>query len=232
MSIPLQATAQAPTTPVPPTPALPATPGGQGTGPVTGEPTITLGPDGRAIVGGPMSRSEIEALRDQRGELSDQLVSAANRREELAKELQTATGVNKAGLEGRIQLLDARILYLEAEIARTGSVLANSLALSPGGNPDLPFPRMRPDLTAISIVFTIFVMAPIALAMARLLWKRASSPKSTGPSFERENHERLQRLEAAVDSIAIEMERVSEGQRFVTKLLAEGTDRHRLEAPR
>ena len=33
--------------------------------------------------------------------------------------------------------------------------------------------------------------------------------------------ERLARLEQAVESIAIEIERVSEGQRFVTKLLSE-----------
>ena len=32
---------------------------------------------------------------------------------------------------------------------------------------------------------------------------------------------RFERLEQAVESIAIEMERVSEGQRFVTKLLSE-----------
>jgi hypothetical protein len=32
---------------------------------------------------------------------------------------------------------------------------------------------------------------------------------------------RLERVEQAVESIAIEMERVSEGQRFVTKLLVE-----------
>ena len=33
--------------------------------------------------------------------------------------------------------------------------------------------------------------------------------------------QRLARLEQAVESIAIEVERISEGQRFVTKLLAE-----------
>lgn len=33
--------------------------------------------------------------------------------------------------------------------------------------------------------------------------------------------DRLQRIEQAVDTIAIEMERVSEGQRFTSKLLAE-----------
>ena len=38
---------------------------------------------------------------------------------------------------------------------------------------------------------------------------------------------RLERIEQAVDTIAIEIERVSEGQRFTSKLLAE-TDRSRL----
>ncbi|MEK6612453.1 MAG: hypothetical protein AABZ29_06700 [Gemmatimonadota bacterium] len=37
----------------------------------------------------------------------------------------------------------------------------------------------------------------------------------------REVEERLDRIERAVEAIAVEMERVSEGQRFVTKLLAE-----------
>jgi hypothetical protein len=37
-----------------------------------------------------------------------------------------------------------------------------------------------------------------------------------------ENNERMVRMEQAIDSIAIEIERVSEGQRFVTRLLAEG----------
>ena len=37
----------------------------------------------------------------------------------------------------------------------------------------------------------------------------------------RERDERLERLEQAVDAIAVEMERVGEGQRFMTKLLAE-----------
>ena len=34
---------------------------------------------------------------------------------------------------------------------------------------------------------------------------------------------RLGQLQQAVDTIAIEVERLSEGQRFTTKLLAEGT---------
>jgi hypothetical protein len=36
-----------------------------------------------------------------------------------------------------------------------------------------------------------------------------------------EAQQRLERLEQAVDAIALELERVGEGQRFVTRLLAE-----------
>jgi hypothetical protein len=36
-----------------------------------------------------------------------------------------------------------------------------------------------------------------------------------------ENAQRLERLEQGMEAIAIEIERVSEGQRFVTKLLSE-----------
>lgn len=36
---------------------------------------------------------------------------------------------------------------------------------------------------------------------------------------------RLQHLEQAIDAIAIEVERISEGQRFTTKLLAERVER-------
>ena len=40
--------------------------------------------------------------------------------------------------------------------------------------------------------------------------------------------ERLRHLETAIDAIAVEMERIGEGQRFVTKLLAEpGRERDR-----
>ena len=72
----------------------------------------------------------------------------------------------------------------------------------------------------LSIVFTIFVLTPIAVSIARIIWKRASVPKQTVASPE--SAQRLERMEQAMDAIAIEVERISEGQRFVTRLLSEG----------
>jgi hypothetical protein len=45
------------------------------------------------------------------------------------------------------------------------------------------------------------------------------------PSTPPEVVARLERMEQAIDSIAIEVERISEGQRFTTKLLSERPDR-------
>lgn len=221
MQNPGQATAGQPPAPPagtpPPVPALPAEPGLTITNDASGNPIARV-----------LTRQQIEGIRDQRSELSNQLISAANRRDELAKELANATGANREGIEARIRLLDARILQIESEIASTGRLLATSLAQTP--EPSTPFRTNRMDMTAISIVFTMFVLGPIAVAIARSIWKRASGPKQN-LQLDKENHDRLQRLESAVDAIAIEMERVSEGQRFVTKLLAEA-ERPRIGVPR
>lgn len=47
-----------------------------------------------------------------------------------------------------------------------------------------------------------------------------------------EAHARLERMEHAIDAMAVEMERIAEGQRYVTQLLAGRLEnRHALPAP-
>ena len=123
-------------------------------------------------------------------------------------------------------MLDARIARLEGDIDENGTQLASLSANRITANQppfpgDMNFPRnpMRDNMVPILIVFTLFVLAPIALSISRMLWKRGSLPKYAGASAE--NTQRLERMEQAIDSIAIEIERVSEGQRFVTRLLAD-----------
>ncbi|MEO8560596.1 MAG: hypothetical protein ABI601_00880 [bacterium] len=50
-------------------------------------------------------------------------------------------------------------------------------------------------------------------------WKRGSLRSQ--PALTSDSGQRLERIEQAMDAIAIEVERVSEGQRFVTRLLSE-----------
>jgi hypothetical protein len=56
----------------------------------------------------------------------------------------------------------------------------------------------------------------LAVAAQRLMARRASLRAQTAIGENRE-----ERLEQAIDAIAVELERVGEGQRFVAKLLAE-----------
>jgi hypothetical protein len=68
-------------------------------------------------------------------------------------------------------------------------------------------------------ILSVFVFFPIAISVARNIWRRGSLPPA--PVHDRESAQRLERMEQAMDAIAIEIERVSEGQRFVTRLLGE-----------
>lgn len=76
------------------------------------------------------------------------------------------------------------------------------------------------ELGALAII-SIFVAFPIALAWARLLWKRGSVERPAAPSLSGEMGARLTQMQQSIDAMAIEVERISEGQRFVTKLLAD-----------
>src|SRR6185503_16160633 len=99
-----------------------------------------------------------------------QLISAAGRRERVARELRTATGPDRAGLEQRLAVLDNRIQMLENDIAVTGRLLtqAPSFALTapPRREPQSPIPGLNGDsFAALMGVFIIFVLTPIAFGM-------------------------------------------------------------------
>ena len=216
-------------TQLPSPPAPPATPA-PGSSIAIPAPTNELG----LFTGVPRTTEELRALREQRTELSNQLTSAAGRREGLVKDLVGATGANRAGIEARIQQLDQRILQIEGDIASTGKLIAGArgATLQPA-SPSDGFNYMQIDLTAIVAILSVFVLAPLAVTYARNMWRKGSVPK-VDDQLARDNADRLARMESAVDSIALEVERISEGQRFVTKLLAE-TDRAeklRIEQPR
>ena len=67
-----------------------------------------------------------------------------------------------------------------------------------------------------AMVTTITVGLPFARAVARRMDKETAVPRIPADVTAR-----LERMEQAIDSIAVEVERISEGQRFTTKLLAD-----------
>jgi hypothetical protein len=60
---------------------------------------------------------------------------------------------------------------------------------------------------------------PISIGIVRRLTRGAARPAQ--PVSDPAMNARMDRLEQAMDAIAIEIERISEGQRFVTKVLTQ-----------
>lgn len=89
-----------------------------------------------------------------------------------------------------------------------------------------------PQAVDISIAFFLMVAAiiiglPIARAFARRMDRKSGGPAQ----IPREVTEQLTQINQAVDAIALEVERISEGQRFTTRLLAEQRDAARQTLP-
>lgn len=76
-------------------------------------------------------------------------------------------------------------------------------------------PEIVVPLAFFAMITTIAIGVPFVRAVVRKM------DRTPAPGLSPEVAARLERMEQAIDSIAIEMERVSEGQRFTTKLLAE-----------
>lgn len=76
------------------------------------------------------------------------------------------------------------------------------------------------DLIAISVV-SVVALGTI-LPLARALAKRIGTPKNRFLTPAPADSERMERMERAIEAISIEVERIAESQRFMTKLLAEG----------
>jgi hypothetical protein len=77
---------------------------------------------------------------------------------------------------------------------------------------------MRPDPDLIVIMSSMTILVTV-VAISRLVgkWIDRRGQLNKGDRSD----ERLARIEQAVDAIAIEVERISEAQRFTTRLLAE-----------
>ncbi|HMG70352.1 MAG TPA: hypothetical protein VK544_04505 [Gemmatimonadaceae bacterium] len=222
----MQTSVQAPARPAE-QPAIINVPRGQGPPTVIRLPQIPAGPGGPGspefALPMPRTARDIEALKARREELSNQLQSVDGRRSKLISQLkQTQDPQAISGLQDRLALLDSRQLQLESDIQLTGQQLtspAAGLLASTSAGP-FAFGLQSGQVMTLSVLSILFIFFPLAIGAARAIWKRSSRPGPT-PAVFAESAQRLERLEASVDAIAIEIERVSEGQRFVTKLLSE-----------
>ena len=181
-------------------------------------PAVTI--DGVAITN---AQAVYQGFRAQRRELTNQLERLTSTRSELSARLENSplSDVNKKGLEQRLASIDERIASVDKQIMETDAQIARAIAV-PGAAIDLPEQRSGSDDDGMYVIGTIFVLAvlmPLAIAYARRIWRRSAKVITT---FPKELSDRLIRVEQSVEATALEVERIGEGQRFMTRLFTEG----------
>jgi hypothetical protein len=203
---------------------------------------------GGSEIGVPSNMAEFQALSVLREELRSQVRTTTQLRQELTNQVAQAAAVGDGSsigkLQARIRSLDVRSATIEQRLLQVDDAISTAIARGiatqptaeavpgvPAVPPATAFPPMFENPNA---KFGEEVLASVVLGMTLLFtfvgmlihrraWRRAekkfAATGSGGPA-------ELQQLQQAVDVIAVEVERIAEGQRYVSKLLNE-----RFESP-
>lgn len=182
-------------------------------------PNITV--NGQTITS---PQATYQAAKAQRRELGRQMDALDSRRSELSSQLQQSqvTAVDRKGLETQISDVDNQIVTLNKALSEADAQVAKAAGI-PGAAIDLPEPPRNgpPDAAwVLGGMFIVCAILPISIAFARRIWKRGGQVIA---AFPKEIAERMNRVEQIVESTAIEVERIGEGQRFMTRVLTENT---------
>ncbi|HJQ10279.1 MAG TPA: hypothetical protein VJ840_04540 [Gemmatimonadaceae bacterium] len=181
----------------------------------------------------PTTHEEMMALMSQRDQLKDQLEEVTDRRNEIIGQLRShPPEAAQASLQSELKVLDQRVTELHNDLSLVGReisraspdliAMATEQPPAPGFVMPPPFsgPGNFEDGVMLGAGVAIFAMT-VLLLVGRFIWKRFVRSDTAAPRALRADSERLQRLEQGMEAVAIEVERISEGQRYVTKLLSE-----------
>jgi hypothetical protein len=189
-----------------------------------------LRPDGRTIVvggaAGPRTEAELRALHMQRDELAAQMERLQVRKAELRAELAHAEGApQRAAIQAQVAEIDARYMSHASRLDQINERIVNAdpralvATTAPPRNPIVE--EMADHIVPLAAMFSVFFLAPLALSLARLLWKRGTASASRPALGEQAIMTRLDQLQTSMDTMSLEVERISENQRYVTKLMGE-----------
>ncbi|MEP6763239.1 MAG: hypothetical protein ABJB66_02960 [Gemmatimonadaceae bacterium] len=171
----------------------------------------------------PTAAQMYQAARNQVRVIQDQLSDARSTRNRITGELTNdqTQGADRSGLEARLKTVDGRIADLDKALASAQSTQSAAAGV-PGAMIDPNnTPRdhsIQPDDAAgvAAAIFTVLAF-PLVIAYARRIWRRSAKVTVTLPP---EMAARMQAMEEAIESVAVEVERIGEGQRFMTQALA------------
>jgi hypothetical protein len=176
----------------------------------------------------PQSHDDMMALLAQRRMLNQQLEETTDHRNDVSKQLNAALESAKPAFQAQLNVLNDRIVQIESslnvvsqEIAGAAPGLASMAEESTPPAADDPFGSFA-DGVAVGGVSGVVGITMLFL-ITRWIWRKVAGRNETPrrPALPADDSERLKRLENGIDAMAVEVERISEGQRFVTKLLAE-----------
>jgi hypothetical protein len=149
--------------------------------------------------------AQVAAVNREIAELTNQLSPALSSAREDAIQMQLRQAV---GRRGELQEHIDRLLT-------AGTPLVAEPAFLPGE-------MIPPQAVTISLAFlvtcaVIAIGIPFARAWGRWLDRRGHPSSAASPELD----QRLTRIEQAIDAVAIEVERVSEGQRYTNRSISE-----------
>jgi hypothetical protein len=185
--------------------------------------TPALAPIAGTARNAPSASDIYEGFKAQRRELNNQLNELQSTRREITSQLEdvAAGSPERKPLETRLTDVDARIANVDQMLASNATDVSKAAAI-PGAvvEPPRVINEGPPDEAyALGGVFMLVVLLPISVAFARRIWRRSAAAVA---AFPREIGERLLRMEQAIEATAVEVERIGEGQRFLTRLFTEG----------
>ena len=116
-----------------------------------------------------------------------------------------------------LPVLDEQIKLAEFEVGRVAGQSADAKAPSTSSAPAWPtLPALPDEYVLLGGLFLVVAILPLSIALARRIWRR-TEPERVAPAPELE--QRLVAMQTSIDSVAMEVERIGEGQRYVTGLL-------------
>ena len=80
------------------------------------------------------------------------------------------------------------------------------------------------NLVGVVAILSVFVLGPISIGVARYMWRRSSQPPPVQSGRDEETLRRIADLQNSMDAMTLEIERIAENQRFLTKVLSDGKE--------
>jgi len=190
--------------------------------PTTAAPGRPVSSQAPTAAPSPISPQQAEFLRARRSSLSNQLESAQGRRDDVAEELRSdeTQAAERPGLQDRLRVLDERLVQIERDIATNGEQLANAPPRMEAISAQSPRGRFSISSNALNVA-GLALLIVLAINLSRRFFAPNRGPSRAQSAEIAALNERLNRMENAVDAVAIEVERIGEGQRFLTQAMAD-----------